>query len=319
MLAFTVRRLLNMSITVVLASLVAFALMRVVPNDPAEVILTRGVDSHVKQEEIDAVRKQMGLNDPVLVQYVKWMAGLTHLDAGDSLITQRPVLPQVMKALATSAELAVLTIILALAVAIPAGVLSAIHRGSLIDHGVRVSLSLWDSIPTFWLGSVLLIVFSRVLGWLPPLRFENLWENPGSNLLQLVWPALIVALHAAAGLGRMARSSMLEVLHQDYVRTARAKGLASRVIYMRHAFRNAALPVVALSGLTVVNLVGGLVVAETIFNVPGIGTTFIRALHNRDYPMIQMILLVLTINVVVIMTLLDIVYGMINPAIRSEG
>lgn len=316
MVRFLAHRLSQLVLTVLIVSAVVFAIMRVLPGDVAFHILSSGSDRGVDPVALEKLRKQLGLHDPLYMQYLSWLKGIATLHPGHSLFTGRQIGPDVRRMLGVSYELAVITMLIAFALALPLGVISALWRGRWLDQLLRVTAALGLSVPTFWIATLLLLGFSRLFHWLPPLSYHSLFDNPGQNLGQLIWPALVLALHVFAILSRMVRSSMLEVLAEEYIRTARAKGLRNRVVIIRHALKNAALPVASLAGVVFANLLGAQVVVETIFAIPGIGSGLIQSVTQRDYPVVQTILLLFALNVTVVNLGLDIVYGWLNPRIR---
>ena len=270
---YAIRRLLLFIPTLIAVSMLVFALMRVVPGDVAILILAGPGEEGATlftDEEVQALREQLGLDNPIYVQYVDWMRGVITLDFGDSLFANSPVASDVLRRFyRVSLPLTFLTVILALLFAIPSGVAQAIMQDRPLDYILRAISIGGVAMPGFVVGTLMLLLTVRVFTWIPPLEFRPIWEDPLITLQQLIMPALALGYLFSASLSRMVRSTMLEVLRQDYIRTARAKGLNSSTVIVRHALRNALLPVVTLAGLQLGTLLGGTVIIETLFNLPG--------------------------------------------------
>jgi peptide/nickel transport system permease protein len=304
--------------TVIIVSIIIFTVMRIVPGNVAVLILVGpGGENRYSAEDVKKVEQQLGLDQPLPVQYINWMKGVVTLDFGGSVIQNSPVASQVMQRfLRVTLELAVLTILIALAIAIPSGVIQAVWRNSPWDYVLRFLTIGGIATPTFVLGSLVIIVAVRSFGWLPPIGYKPIWEDPILNLKQMLLPAITLGYAFAASTARMVRSSMLEVLREDYVRTARAKGLRGSTVITRHAVRNCLLPVITLVGAQVGALLGGTVVSETLFNLPGVGRTAIDAINNRDYPLVQFIVLMYAVIFMFVNLLVDLAYAAIDPRIR---
>jgi peptide/nickel transport system permease protein len=292
-----------------------FLLVRVIPGDIVELRLVSG-GSYVTPEVVRQERARLGLDKPVWVQYADWIAGLVRLDLGTSMWTGGPVSKEIAIRLELSLQLAVMATVVAVTLALPLGVWAAVRRGTWVDHLVQVFSVAGLATPSFWLGILLLLFLLTVFRWLPPMTFTPLWVDPVANLSQLIWPALAVGYRYSAVATRMTRSAMLEVLREDYVRTAWAKGLAERAVVVRHALRNALLPVVTVVGLEFAFLLGGLVVTEQVFNLNGIGKLFVDAISRRDYTLIQGLMLLVASAYVLVNVLLDLVYARLDPRIR---
>ncbi len=292
-----------------------FLLVRVIPGDIVELRLVSG-GSYVTPEVVRQERARLGLDKPVWVQYADWIAGLVRLDLGTSMWTGGPVSKEIAIRLELSLQLAVMATVVAVTLALPLGVWAAVRRGTWGDHLVQVFSVAGLATPSFWLGILLLLFLLTVFRWLPPMTFTPLWVDPVANLSQLIWPALAVGYRYSAVATRMTRSAMLEVLREDYVRTAWAKGLAERAVVVRHALRNALLPVVTVVGLEFAFLLGGLVVTEQVFNLNGIGKLFVDAISRRDYTLIQGLMLLVASAYVLVNVLLDLVYARLDPRIR---
>jgi peptide/nickel transport system permease protein len=315
---YVLRRLLLFVPTLVGASILIFVLLRLVPGDIAEILVyqTGSESSAVQRRQIQQIRHELGLDRPIAAQYVDWVAGALRGDFGQSYVQRRPVADILRERFPRSMELALLTLLLAVIWAIPLGVISAVRQNGLLDYLSRlVSLS-GLSLPLFFTGALILYGLVRVFHWLPPLEFVSFTENPWENLKQLVWPALAQAYYISAPISRLTRSQMLEVVRQDYVRTARAKGLAERAVIYRHALRNSLLPVVTFIGWWGGRLLGGLVIMEIIFVVPGMGSALIQAVSQRDYPTVQAMVFVMALVFLTVNLAVDLLYAWLDPRIR---
>jgi peptide/nickel transport system permease protein len=286
---YVVHRLLLFIPTLLGASLLVFVLMRLVPGDIAEILVyqTGSESSAIQRKQVQQIRQELGLDRPVLAQYVSWMAGAVRGDFGQSYTQRRPVWDILAERFPRSMELAVLTLAIAVVWAVPLGVVSAVRQNGWMDYAARILSLSGLSLPLFVTGALILWGLVRVFRWIPPLEFVPFTENPLENLKQLIWPALCQAYYISAPITRLTRSQMLEVIRHDYVRTARAKGLAERAVVYRHALKNALLPVVTFVGWWGGRLLGGLVIMEIIFVVPGMGIALVQAVSQRDYPTVQ--------------------------------
>jgi len=312
---FLLRRAFISAVTLVLVSLIVFAGVRAIPGDPARVLAGAEAD----EAGLEEIREKYGLNDRVAVQYLRWVGHALRGDLGVSVRTRLPVAAMVAQKLPITIELTLLAILVALAIAIPAGVLAAVKRNSAWDV-VMSSLSLGGvSIPNFWLGIMLILLVSVRLGWLPASGYVPPWEDPIDNLRRMLMPALVLGTGLAAVLMRQTRNAMIEVLGADYVRTARAKGLAQPAVVVRHALRNSLIPVVTILGLQMGALMSGAVVTEQIFVVPGFGRLIVEAVFTRDYPVVQGVVLITASAYVLINLLVDVSYSVLNPRIRIGG
>jgi peptide/nickel transport system permease protein len=315
---YVARRLLLFVPTLVGASILIFALMRLVPGDIAEILVYQaGTESSaVQQKHIQQIRQELGLDRPVIVQYLTWAAGAVRGDFGYSYSQRRPVTEILRERFPRSLELAVLTILVAIAWAIPLGVVSAVRQNTWVDYLVRVVSISGLSLPLFFTGVLILYGLVRFFRWLPPLEFVSLTDDPLENLKHLIWPALAQAYYISAPITRLTRSQMLEVIRHDYVRTARAKGLAERGVVYRHALSNSLLPVVTFIGWWGGRILGGIVIMEIIFAVPGMGTALVQAVSYRDYPTVQAMVFVMSLVFLAINLLVDVVYAWLDPRIR---
>ncbi len=311
---YIIGRLLLMIPTLLGVAVLTFAIMRVVPGDV--VVLRYSQSGSVPQEVIDRERKLLGLDKPMHEQFINFMGGIVRLDFGPSLWTDRPVADEISARLGISIELAILATLIATSLAIPLGVLAAAKQDTWIDYAVRVFSIGGLSFPSFWLGILTILALVVWFQWAPPLIFVPLWKDPVENLAQLIWPALAVGYRYSAVATRMTRSSVLEVLREDYVRTARAKGLRETLVIMRHALRNSLLPVVTVISLEFAFLFGGLVVTEQVFNVNGLGKLLVDAVAHRDYSLVQALVLLFSFVFVFVNFVVDLLYGVLDPRIR---
>jgi len=311
-----VLRRLALSIPILLlVSIMVFSLIHLIPGDPVTVMLGQEATPEVKQ----ALRHELGLDRPLVIQYFVWLGRVVRGDLGRSLVDRTSVLDQIRLRLPATIELAIGAFLIALLIAIPAGVLSATRRGSIVDHTSTVLALGGLSLPSFWLAMLLIIVFAVKLQWLPASGYVPFLENPRANLTAMILPMFATGIRESAFLMRMLRSSMLEVLHADYVRTARAKGLRERVVVLRHALRNGLVPVVTSSGLTIAGLLGGLVITESIFSIPGFGRLIVDAIFQRDFITVQGAILVSAVLVVLVNLVVDLLLVLIDPRIKQGG
>jgi len=315
MFEFLVRRGFVSAVTLVLISVIVFAGVRAIPGDPARVMAGAEAD----EAGLEEIREKYGLKDALAVQYVRWVGHALRGDLGVSIRTRQPVASTVATKLPITIELAVLSIVIALAIAIPAGVVAAVRRNTVWDVMANAVSLCGVSIPNFWLGIMLILLVSVRLGWLPASGFVPLGEDPLDNLRRMIMPAFVLGTGLAAVLMRQTRNAMIEVLGQDYVRTARAKGLAQPAVVMRHALRNGLIPVVTILGLQMGALMGGAVVTEQIFVLPGFGRLIVEAVFTRDYPLVQGVVLITASSYVLINLLVDVSYTVLNPRIRIRG
>ena len=315
---YIARRLMLFVPSLVGASILIFVLMRMVPGDIAEILVyqTGTESSTIQQKQIQQIREELGLNRPVVVQYLSWLGNAIRGDFGYSYTQRRPVTDILKERFPRSMELAFLTIVAAIVWAIPLGVISAVRQNSWADYLVRLVSISGLSLPIFFTGVLILYGLVRFFRWLPPLEFVAFVDNPLENLKQLIWPALAQAYYISAPITRLTRSQMLEVVRQDYVRTARAKGLAERAVVYRHALRNSLLPVVTFIGWWGGRLLGGIVIMEIIFAIPGMGTALVQAVSYRDYPTVQAIIFVMALIFLTINLFVDLLYGWLDPRIR---
>jgi peptide/nickel transport system permease protein len=313
MTQYIVKRLLFSFVVLFAISLIVFTAVRVIPGDVCHIVLAT---PDVDQGQCNAINHELGLDQPAPTQYVRYIGGLLRGDFGSSLITKRDVWAEMKDRVPLTLELTLLSTLFALIVAIPIGVISAVKQDSVTDYGLRFLTIGWLSIPSFWLGTMFIVFPAKWWNYSPPIGYVDFWDDPLKNLEQLYLPAIALGIALSASLARVTRSSMLEVLRQDYVRTARAKGLGSRVVVTRHALRNALIPVATLFGLQVGVLFGGTVVLESIFTLPGLGGLTLSAVRNKDYTEVQGIVLMFSTALVALNLLVDLSYAWIDPRIR---
>jgi peptide/nickel transport system permease protein len=315
---YVARRLVLFVPSLLGASILIFVLLRLVPGDIAEIIVYQaGAESaSVQRQQVREIRAELGLDRPIVVQYLAWLGNALRGDFGHSYIQQRPVTEILRERFPRSLELALLTLVAAVVWAVPLGVISAVRQNTWADYLVRVVSISGLSLPIFFTGVLILWALVRFFGWLPPLEWVSFFDDPRENLKHLVFPTLAQAYYIAAPIMRLTRSQMLEVVRQDYVRTARAKGLADRAVVYRHALANSLLPVVTFVGWWGGRLLGGLVIMEIIFAVPGMGTALVQAVSNRDYPTVQAIVFMMALVFLTLNLLVDMIYGWLDPRIR---
>ncbi len=314
MAKFILRRSLQTVIVLILVCLIAFSILHMMPGDPALIIL--GEDA--SQAQIDALRLELGLDQPVLVQYARWFTNMLQGDFGRSILYHEDVSDLIATRLPITLHLSLVAFVLSALIGIPAGVLSAVRRGDLTDSLISVSANIGIAVPIFWLGILGIYLFSLKLGWLPVQGYTSPFDDFWLSTKQLVMPAACLSVVPIAVLARQTRSSMLEALHQDYIRTARAKGLSESAVITGHGLKNAIIPVVTLLGLQARNLVGGSVLVETVFNVPGMGRLMVSGVFNQDYLVVQAGIIVIGIVVAVANLAVDVSYGYLDPRIRRE-
>jgi peptide/nickel transport system permease protein len=303
--------------TLLMATLLVFVLLRLIPGDPAMVKLVGETgEAKFTQEQLDAMRAKLGTDRPLYVQYGSWLWGMLQLDFGVSLFFEEPVSKDLATKFPITLELTVLALLIATLIAVPLGMLSAIKQDSPIDYVARIITISGVALPNFWVGILIVYFLVLLFSWMPPLGYANVWEDPATNLKQLIFPALVLGFYNMAFTARVTRSSMLEVYREDYIRTARAKGLAERVVVLRHALKNALLPMATVSGYEFGRLLAGTVVIENIFMVPGMGKLLIDSVLHRDYITVQAIVVVTTVSVLILNLALDVIYGWLNPRIR---
>jgi len=317
MLLYLAKRLGLMIPTLLAVALLSFFLLRVVPGDIVEVKL-RADGGNVTQQVIDQERHRLGLDKPLPVQFATWMRGLVTFDFGISMWTGQPIAREIGIRLGLSLQVAVMAAIIAVLIAIPLGTISALFRGAWIDYVVRIVTIAGLAVPSFWLGMLIVLGLLSVFNWSPPVTYTPFLSDPIANISQLIWPAIAVGYRYAAVVARMLRSSIIEALQEDYIRTARAKGVYERLVVVRHAMPNALLPAITVIGLEFAFLIGGLVVTEQVFNLNGIGRLFVDAVTRNDFTLIQTLVMLVAVLFVLINLAVDLLYGVLDPRIRNQ-
>ena len=315
MLHYLIKRVLLMIPTILGVAVVIFVLMRMLPGDIVELRLA-GEGSYVQQETIDKERTRLGLDKPMWQQFTSWIWGLAHLDFGYSMWTGRPVTYEIGVRFGLSLQIAIMSTIIAVLLAIPLGTLAALKQDTWVDYSVRIFSIAGLATPSFWLGIMIILAFLVVFHWTPPMVYTPIWKDPWANLSQLIWPALATGYRYSAVATRMTRSAVLEVLREDYIRTARAKGLWQQLVLKRHALKNAMLPVITVIGLEFAFLLGGLVVTEQVFNLNGIGKLFVDAVTQYDYTLVQALVMIVATVFVLSNFVVDVLYAWLDPRIR---
>ena len=304
--------------TLLLVTLLAFFVMRFLPGDPAWLRLIGDGDAKYTQEQVDDLRAKLGTDKPMYEQYGSWLWGLLRLDFGLSMVNDRPISDALKSKLPITMELTFLALLIAAVVAVPLGIISAVYQDTWGDYAARMVAIAGIAMPTFWTAILMITFLVLLFDWLPPLGYENLWDDPLTNLQQLIFPAIALGIYNMALIARVTRSTLLEVFREDYIRTARSKGLSERVIITRHALRNASLPIITICGWQVGRLIAGTVIIEQIFLVPGMGKLLIDSVFQRDFLMVQNLVLVIAVIVLLLNLFVDLMYGWLDPRIRYE-
>ncbi len=316
MFSYVLGRFLAALPTLLGVAVITFLLMRAIPGDVVTQLV--GLESNATPQQLAELRRLFGLNLPLHVQFVQWIGAVLHGDLGSSLRTGRAVSADLALRFPVTLELTLLGLLVSLVVAVPLGILAAIRRSSLADYLASLLALLGLSVPGFFLAVLLTLLFSLTLGWLPPAGYIPLAENPLDNLRHMLLPAFSLGLILAGAITRILRSSMLEVLGRDYIRTARAKGLSERVVIYRHALRNALIPVLTVIGLQFGSLLGGAVIIEQVFSLPGVGRFALEGINLRDYPVVQGTVLFIAAVAVLVNLLIDLLYTLVDPRIRYD-
>ena len=316
MTRYIVRRLLLFIPTLVLVTLMIFTLMRIVPGDVAKLIVTGGGEGKFNERAYREVKRQLNLDKPIAVQYADWIGGAVRGDFGKSYWSKTSVRDEIASRLPVTLEMAIVAPLIALAIGVPLGVISAVKHSSPLDYGARLIAVTGLSVPHFWLGIIVILVLSNYFNWVLPIRYAEVWQNPGRNFQQMIWPVLVLATGFMALLARITRSAMLEVMRSDYIRTARSKGLGRLAVVGQHGLRNAMLPIVTIFGAQLGALIGGAVVTERVFAVPGMGRYFIESVFVRDFPVVQAVMLLVAVSYLLVNLAVDLSYAWLDPRIR---
>jgi peptide/nickel transport system permease protein len=311
---YLVVRLYSMAVTLLGLTVLIFLMLHLIPGTVVEQMI--GADAMVSQQMVDQLKRFFGLDQPWYLQYGRWLGQLLRGDLGTSWRTGKPVLTLIMERLPVTIELTVLSVAFSLLFGVAAGVLSAVRRDRPVDHVTRIGTLVGLSIPVFWQGTMLILFFSLYLRWMPPVMWVDLLTDPRRNLTIMLLPALCLGTAAAANVARTTRSCMLDVLGSDHVRTARAKGLAGRAVILKHALKNAMIPVVTVAGLQIGILLGGTVVVEEVFTLPGVGRLVLWSIYQRDYPVTQSTILFIAALFMALNLAVDLLYGYLEPRIR---
>ena len=313
---YAINRLILLIPTFFITTFIIFVLVRVMPGDVLDRLLQDGLIAN--QEQLETMRTEMGINRPIVNQYFEFLGDIFRGDFGKSLWTDRKVIDRISTALPVTLELTFLGMIVAVVVAIPVGIFAALRQDTFLDYLFRSSAFIWVAAPTFWVGTIVITFPAIWWGYLAPLRYARVQEDPITNFQQFIVPALILGVGLSGSLIRITRAMMLEVLRQDYIRTARAKGLMERVVIYQHALKNAMIPVATWIGLDIAFLIGGTVVIEQIFTLPGMGRLLLDSIDLRDWPMIQGAALFFTIWILLVNLIVDLSYGWLDPRVRYE-
>jgi peptide/nickel transport system permease protein len=316
MTSYIIRRLIMSVVVLIIVSILIFVAMRLLPGDPIYMLVTQNEQEAFTEEQVAVLKHEFGLDRPLIVQYFSWIGGILHGDLGTSILFHAPVRDEILRRLPITLHLGLTAFVLALIIGIPAGVICAIRRGKWIDSLVTTLANMGITVPAFWLGVMLIYLFGLYLKWLPVMGYTSPMENIGLSIRQLIMPVICLALFPIASNTRQTRSSMLEVLRQDYIRTAWSKGLKERVIILKHALKNGLIPIITLAGIGLSHIVGGTVIIETVFNIPGMGRLAVTSVLSNDYPYVQGIVLLISAIILIVNLLVDLTYGWLDARIR---
>jgi peptide/nickel transport system permease protein len=311
---YVLKRLLLVVPTLLLVSIIVFSLNHMLPGD----VVVLMFEEKAYAKDLETLRAKLGLDRPLYIQYFSWIGQVMGGDLGESLWTKRPVLEEIMRRLPVSLKLGAMAIIVALCIALPIGVLSAIRQDTLKDYAARSAAIVGLSVPPFWKATLVIVLPSIWFGWAPPLQFTPFSENPWQHLSQFILPAIILGIAPGASIMRLTRALMLEVLRQDYIRTAWSKGMREPRVVLKHALKNAIIPVITIVGIQVAEIASGTVIMETIFGLPGMGRFLVDAIFQRDYTVVQGVILLTSTITVVINLLVDLTYAQLDPRIRYQ-
>jgi peptide/nickel transport system permease protein len=311
-LAFIIRRLLLLFPVLIIVGIIVFTLVHLTPGDPASVMLGR----EATMEQKEALRERLGLNEPFHIQFAHWFMDALRLDFGESLFIGKPVTEALLERAEPTGLLTLYALTLSIVIAIPAGVIASVRANSLLDRLLMVMSISGAAIPSFFFGILLILFFAVVLGWLPSGGYTDIGDDPIQHFKYMILPTLALGFSAAGLLARLVRSTMLDVLNEDYVRTAYAKGLRQRHVVFRHALRNAMIPVLTIIGISLAGMLGGAVVVETVFNIPGMGRLLVQSVTRRDFPIVQGAVMTVAAIQVLVMLLIDVLYVYVDPRVR---
>jgi peptide/nickel transport system permease protein len=316
MITFIIRRLIQAVFILILVTLLVFLSMRILPGDPIFMLLSSNELTTFTEEQLQTMRHEYGLDKPIMVQYFDWMAGILRGNFGKSIMQHFSPLKIIGDALPITLNLSLLAFVISLIIGIPAGVICAIRRGTWLDTLVTILANIGITVPIFWLGTMLIYVFALQFHWLPVQGYTSPFEDLARNIRQITMPVFCLAIFPISSTARQTRSSMLEIMRQDYIRTAWSKGLKERFVVMKHALKNGLIPVVTLSGLGLSTILGGSVLIETVFNIPGMGRQLINSVFAHDYPVVQGFILIIAVFILFINLVVDVSYGWLDPRIR---
>lgn len=316
MLTYIIRRLLQAILIIILVSLIVFFTMRLLPGDPILMIVTSSSYREYTEQQIAKLRHEYGLDKPLFVQYINFVGGVLRGDFGVSIFNHRPVAPEILKRALISLHIGIAAWIIGHIIGIPMGIIAATRRGTWLDSLVVSLSNIGITVPSFWLGMMLVYLFGLRFGLLPTMGYTSPFDDFWLNTRQIIMPIACLVLSPISGSSRQARSSLLEVMHQDYIRTAWSKGLRERVVVLKHALRNAMIPVVTLAGVHLSILIGGEVIIEMVFNIPGMGRLLVTSITNQDYPYVECIVLLIASSIVLMNLLVDLSYGWLDPRVR---
>ena len=316
MITYIIRRLVMMVFVLLIVSILVFVGMRLLPGDPIRMLVTQSELQEYSEEEIEHLRHEFGLDRPLLVQYFSWIGGVFRGDLGMSILHRTPVAGEIIRRLPITMHLGLTAFVIGLFFGLPAGVICAVRRSKWIDTLVTSLANLGITVPHFWLGVMLIFIFGLHLGWLPVQGYTSPFDNLELSLRKLIMPVICLSLFPIASNCRQTRSSMLEVMRQDYIRTAWSKGLRERVVIIKHALKNGLIPIITLSAMGLSMIIGGSVIVETVFNIPGMGRLAVTSVLNHDYPYVQGIILLISAFISIINLVVDLAYGWLDPRIR---
>jgi peptide/nickel transport system permease protein len=318
MITYVVSRLLQSFAVMLIISLLVFFAMRLLPADPVLLLVSPEELARMSNDEIELLRHNYGLDKPLLVQYIDWIGGALHGDLGKSMRLQVSVSSEIVRCLPVTFYLGSIALILSIVIGIPAGIVSATKRAKAVDTIVTALANIGMTVPVFWLAFILVYIFALKLRWLPVAGFTFPFNNFALSMKQMIMPVVCLSLGSISVIARQTRSSMLDVIYQDYIRTAWSKGLTERIIILRHALKNSLIPVVTLIGLQIRNLFAGAVLVEIVFNIPGMGRLGVDALYSRDYWLLQGVTLIIAVVVVLSNLIIDVSYGWLDPRVRFK-
>jgi len=316
MTTYIIRRMLQMILIMLLVTIIVFFMLRILPGDPILMFLSSQDTQQITQEQLDILRHDLGLDRPMIVQYFDWLGDVAHGDLGKSIANQTPIIDEVKKRMPITFELGLVSFIFSIIVGIPLGVISAVKRGTLTDTSLTSMGNLGVCVPSFWLGLLLIYIIGYKFNWLPIYGYVSFAKDPIQNIKDSIMPVICLGLAPIASAVRLTRSSMLEVMRQDYIRTAWSKGLRERTVVIKHALKNGLIPVITLKGMTLAAIVGGSVLIETVFSIPGMGRYAVQGLFAKDYTIVQACLLISGTVVLAANLLVDLSYGWLDPRIR---